>query len=204
MNYFYTRPCSDLFNFPKDSRRQNQFLRTLLGNSQYICICGVSGVGKTYLTQHYSRSSGTLSKWRRDVIFKMLWHEGQYDPKFNNYIKEFEAKAFQKIMESSTHQLIYETWGRTKTSRNSFFTKNQMDLFDSICIVLDGPVDKIFERNEGKKLPFLLEEERKEFLEVQQKNFLWPSFEEGWKKIYYINTFGKEGESYLKERLRKV
>ncbi|MBF84818.1 MAG: hypothetical protein CL489_10195 [Acidobacteria bacterium] len=179
------------------------YLNQLLSKYKFILAMGTHASGKTTLMSRYKgKPNGTLSYWRREPILKMLEFHGQPDPRFFNSIKKFEDDIIPELIDKTFNTVVVESWATVRSTRNHFL--KFADNLKTCCLVFDGPTDLIVQRAiKDNKLGYG-DREMQVFIEDQQYKTIWPTFEEGWNDIYYVNTFGKAGQDYLASICRIV
>lgn len=206
------RDYDSVFNWPsksnvsgktdKQKREQVEKYRKiicnkLMGASRLVFFIGLSCTGKTTIMNFYNgRENWSVTKWDRDNIMDMLFDQ-RYVPKFYGDIKSFEDEVFPKLFERNQHQVLIEGWFRTKQERSRVLNYMPENLGRTCAIVLDGPPDRIAERCIKEGALDKPDSEVKNFIKTRHNNYQWPTYDEGFDMIYYLNTFGKIGEDYL-------
>jgi len=189
-----------------DPEKIGKFLTQLLKPYKYILAIGISGTGKSSTLDHYKgRPNGSLTRWNRDLIWDMIDNSGAREDSMWGDLDNLERSIFPKILMKPESQLIVENWGRTRHGRKKYYELMHKGLGNTLCLVFDGPIDLIIERNiqVGNHIKFgKSEDDLRMYLKDLYNGFKWPTFGEGWTSIIYLNTFGKDGEDYLSRRLR--
>jgi adenylate kinase len=205
LQFIESRQHTRAFDLPEEPEKIPLFVNNLFQDFKLILIMGISGTGKSTLLSHYKGlPSWTYTLWNRDTIFKMLWNDGSRDESFYKKIDKFESDVFPELILRPYHQVIVESWARLPNVRARYLTYLPKGMGRSQIVVMDGPVDKIVERNIQVKNheKFLKDEvDLKFFLEEKYHTTHWPKFSEGWDVITYINTFGEVGREHLLARL---
>lgn len=195
------REFSGAYSLPNKEKKRRLFIKNLLEDYKLVLLMGFSGTGKTTFLKSCTppKPKWTQTKWNRDPIMNQLFPDGNRIDKFHNYIQTFEKNIIPKLLDRDYRQVVIENWGRFPKSRGHFY--HLAEDYPTACFVFDGPDDRIIQRcKDGNKF-----DKSGKDLELWLQNKInaieWPTFDEGWDDIIYINTFGQAGNEYLKERL---
>lgn len=173
-----------------------RYLSQLLWKYKFILAVGAHCTGKTQLLGEFiEEPNWTNTKWSRQPILEMLFSDGVVDPKFFSHIAAFEQSFMPDLTNRTLHRIIVESWGTAPSTRRKW-----LDLVGNAktcCLVFDGPTDMIASRALSQNRLNLDKVEMKHFIEEQKLKTTWPTFEEGWNDIIYVNTFGERGIEYL-------
>lgn len=181
---------------------QEKFVRKLIEPFRYVFLIGLSCTGKsTFLSKCTPRPNWTLTKWDRDNIWSMIFQDNRRVDKYYNYMDQFEEKLFSRLFDREKHQIVVEGWMSTKGKRTRYASFMPKNLGRIGVFVFDGPTEEIVERAKSKDVLDLPEDEVGLFLKSKKEDFEWPSHDEGFHSIYYINTFGQTGARYFREVL---
>lgn len=194
------REFSEAYNFPRQEDKREAFVTNLIQPFKLVLLMGLSSTGKsTFLSYCKPKSNWTLSVWNRDVVLDQLFPSGNRIEKFYNYVDKFEKKALPEILEQNYRQLIVEGWMRMESRRTRYLSYAPSQ--KTACVVFDGPPELIAQRCvESGEFP-QDDFDLKEMIKEKHETIQWPTFEEGFNKIIYINTFEAEGHKYLQNRL---
>lgn len=196
------RDFTNAFAVPDD--KLTRFVSALLSKYKLTVTVGISGTGKSTFLNHFeSGPNWTHTIWERDKILEMLFSDGRRPDNFYGYLDRFEADILPPTLLIDYHRLIVSGWNRMPRSRARYLSYLPKGLGRTCCLVFDGPIDLIIERNLKHNLDRFGrgKEDLALFLRQQYLNIQWPKFSEGFHDIFYINTFGAAGEKYLSEIL---
>lgn len=200
------RQFTDALNFPEDENKRSRFVETIISPFKFVLVMGLSGTGKSTFLSHYrGKKNWTHTLWNRDTIFDMMWNDGTRVDNFYGKIDKFEADILPELFVQPYHHVIVESWARMQSVRKRYMSYFPKGIGQSAILVFDGPPELIIKRNleKGNDVKFNKSpEDLKLFLKLKHETTQWPTFQEGYDRIYYINTFGKAGEEYLLQRLR--
>lgn len=196
------RENTKAFTLPDGPEAQKAMTRRLLSPYKFVMLMGLSGTGKsTFLESYEARPHWTLTKWNRDTIMDMLFTDGTRVEKYYNYLDQYEEKQFTELFHRENHQIVVEGWNRMASRRRKYLSYMPEGSGRSAIFVFDGPIDRIIKRNQVSGRLNLGQDEVPLFLKDKHTSTKWPTFDEGWTHIFYINTFGSQGVEYLRERL---
>jgi hypothetical protein len=188
-----------------DDPRRESFIQNLLAPYKMIIAIGLSCTGKSTLINEYKgKPNHTLTRWNRDTVIGMLDSHGRRSGELYGSLDKFEDSVFPRLLEDNYHQAIIETWGRFPRSRARYSNYVVPMTGKVACLVFDGPIDLIIERNIAAKNDEKYNrtpEDLEMYLRQAYDDFRWPKHNEGFDDIIYINTFEEAGEEYLKLRL---
>jgi energy-coupling factor transporter ATP-binding protein EcfA2 len=197
------RVCHDAFNVDFDYRRSMSVIKKIIEDAGFISFIGPNCTGKSklraFIRQLIETRGNPLTDWDRDDLYNLLITNGDFPQSLHNAVYNFEAQVFEKLYRVySDHVVLYETVGGRPRWRPNY---GQTFGRKSVCLVFDAPLSAIVERFESAQdyywSQYKTTEEFKMDIEKQQRQYEWPSTKEGWDRIYYINTFGSVGESFL-------
>lgn len=188
-------------NFPRVKQDRQRFVNGLLGQHKMVVLMGMPGTGKSTLLSYYDgKPDWTLTKWDREPIFEMIFAGGERDEKYNSYVQTMEKKLFTDLLKKDYHQTVIDGWHRLPNSRTWLPAVNPYQ--GVALVVLDGPTEKIVERcSKMKKYKHMTRDDLTLWVEQLHETMVWPTFDEGFHSVFYVNTFGKEGAEYLNYRL---
>ena len=200
------RPCNDAFDLTDVSGdRLVSFIRSTLPSSKVFLFMGLPKTGKTTFMNAYEvvDSHRTIGRWDRRNIFDMV---GGYDEKFLKHIDGFELSLLNDFLVKEWSILCYEAIARRVTDRRRIL--KLANHYQATAIVFDGPPELISERLRkailsGERWGITADEADSWILD-QWFSSVWPTFEEGWHSIYYVNTFGLAGKKWLSMTTRRV
>jgi hypothetical protein len=201
---FEPREHSKAFNMPDTPAKVKSFASHILKHFRLVVVMGLSCTGKSTLVNAYGGRPGwTMTKWNRDQIWDMMFPDGRRVDKYYNKIDKFEKDLFPELLAREKHQIITEGWNRLPRSRTLYRQKMGDLVGRKAVVVFDGPIDAIIARNMAAQRLDMPDEEMRVFLKKQHEGIVWPSFDEGWDSILYVNTFGEKGTDYLTKYLVK-
>jgi hypothetical protein len=196
---------TEAYNLPKDKQHAGIFLTRLLKPYKYVLAIGISGTGKSSTLDMYKgQFDKPLTRWNRDVLWDMIDPTGGRDDDLWGDIDNFERAVFPKIFRKHDSQVVIENWGRTSQGRKKYLNLMERGLGNTLCLVFDGPIDLIVQRNIASKNHEKFgksEDDLELYLRQLYQDFKWPRFREGWTSIIYLNTFGEEGASYMSRKV---
>jgi len=196
------RECSELYNMPEEPANKTILANHLMAPYRFVMIMGLSSTGKsTFLDAYTGRKGWGLTKWNRDNVMDMVFQDGTRVDKFYGYLAEFEGRLFDKLFVRERHQVVVEGWNTLPRLRRRYLNYMPETIGRSAIFVFDGPVEEIIKRNVASNKINLSRQELPLFLKNRYNSIVWPTFSEGWNDIYYINTFGARGTTYLKDKL---
>jgi predicted kinase len=196
------RENTKAFNLADDPKKLEVQVKRLLQPYRFVLLMGLSGTGKsTFMDAYKGRKNWSLTKWKRDTIMDMLFTDGTRVEKYYNYLDQYEKKQFTELFHREHHQIVIEGWNRMRGRRTKYLSYMPSGSGRSAVFVFDGPTKAIINRNLVNDRLNLGQEEIPIFLKNKHSSTVWPTFDEGWNHIFYINTFGSRGEGYLRERL---
>jgi predicted kinase len=196
------RENTKAFTAPNNEEAQERMAQRLLAPYKFVMFMGLSGTGKsTFLEAYEPRPNWTLTKWNRDTIMDMIFTDGTRVDKYYNYLDQYEKKQFSELFHREHHQIVVEGWNRMPSRRKKYLSYMPKGGGRSAIFVFDGPTDRIIKRNQVSGRLNLGQDEIPLFLKDKHASTVWPTFDEGWTHIFYINTFGCQGAEYLRERL---
>lgn len=196
------RDATSAYNLPDDPKNQRILANNIIAPYRFVMLMGLSSCGKsTFLNAYTGRKGWSLTKWNRDNIFDMVFQDGTRVDKYYGYVTELESKLFPELYIRERHQIVVEGWNRKLQGRKRYLNYITKGMGRTAVIVFDGPIEKIVNRNLASGHVNLSGQELPIFLKDQHRGIQWPKFEEGWDSIYYINSFGAPGTTYLKDRL---
>lgn len=196
------RDCTNAFNLPPEEK-MTAFVSSLLNKYKLTVTVGISGTGKTSFLNHFQPSPNwTRTLWERDKIFELLFNDGRRPESYYGSIDKFENDILPKVIIEDYHRVIVSGWNRMPRSRARYLSHIPKGLGRTCCLVFDGPIDRIVERNIEHNLERFgrSKEDLSWFLRQQHSTIQWPTHSEGFTDIIYINTFGEEGAEYLSEQ----
>ena len=197
-HYEYTKAIT----IPDDPKIRKTLVDKLLAPYKFSMLMGLSCCGKsTFLDSYTGRVNWSLTKWNRDNVFNMVFQDGTRVEKFYGYMNEFEGRLFPELFNRDTHQVVVEGWNLVPSGRTRYMNYFTKSLGRSAIFVFDGPVEEIVKRNQEAKRLYIPENEVEIFIRNKYNGTVWPTFDEGWDDIYYINTFGGRGTRYLQKKL---
>lgn len=203
MEQIETRDFTHAFNMPVSDEKREAFVRSICVPYKLIMVSGFSGTGKsTFLRYLKPDKNMTLSLWSRDIVMDSLFPDRNRIDKFYNYLSGLENKIIPELLDQLYRQVAVEGWYRTKRERGRYVTWAQAAKAKSAILVFDGPVDRIIQRCARSQRFMLKGRDLEFFIEQKMQTHVWPTHDEGFNDIIYINTFGKEGEEWLADRLR--
>lgn len=186
-----------------EDKLNHKIAKHILSRHKFVLLMGFSETGKsTFMKYAKPRKNWNLSTWNRDNIMRPLFPDGNRIEKFYNYVDRFEDKALFEILQQPYRQLIVEGWNRMESRRRRYLGLAQQAGAEAACVVFDGPVERIIERCKESDKFGISGFELETFVKEKLESTKWPTFDEGWDKIYYLNTFGEEGAKYLSSILR--
>lgn len=197
-----TREATRAFTLPDHPEKKKEFVNMIMKPYRLVLLMGLSSTGKSsFLNAYEGRPGWSLTRWNRDNIIDMFFDDGTRVEKFYNYVDELEGKLFPKLFVRECHQVAVEGWNRLPNSRSRYMNYMPQRMGRKAVFVFDGPIEEIIKRNQLRGSLDLSDEELPLFLQEQHEGIVWPTFDEGWNDIFYINTFGGRGATYLKERV---
>lgn len=209
-----TRDCDKQFNWPTKVPRslsdtdltvkdvQKKFVNSLIEPFRYVLLIGLSCTGKsTFLSMCEPRPNWTITTWDRDHLWSMIFQDNRRVDKYYNYMDQFEEKLFTDLFHRDKHQIIVEGWMSTKGKRTRYLSHMPENLGRTAAFIFDGPTDDIIERVKEKQVLNMPDDEVGLFLKNKKEDFEWPSHDEDFHSIYYINTFGTKGAQYFQKIL---
>lgn len=199
---FEQRENSKAFTLSDDLNTRRAQAEKLCAPFEFILLMGLSGTGKTsFLDACRPKPNWSMTKWQRDRIVDMFFTDERRVEKYYNYVDSFEADILPELHSRENHQVIVEGWNRMPGKRRRYLNYLPKGAGRSAVFVFDGPTDRIIRRNEVSGRLNLGKEELPIFLKDKHTSTVWPTFDEGWSHIIYINTFGGRGEEYMREHL---
>lgn len=199
-----TREFTRAFNLPRVASKIRKFANTICSQYKLVLLMGMSCTGKSLFMEAYTgRDSWGLTKWNRDNILDMVFMDGTRVDKHYNYVDRFEEKILKDVSSREQHQIMVEGWNRMPSRRRHYLSLVGEE-YQSVCIVFDGPVEKIVNRNIEENRLNMSAEEIELFIKDKYSGTVWPTLKEGWNDIFYINSFGEEGNGYLQKKLTRI
>lgn len=197
-----SHPCNRAYQMPTEGPDLEKFASNLCEPFRFILLMGLSCTGKSSFMDAYDGRDGwTMTQWNRDNIWDMWFTDGTRVDKMYNDIDNFEDQFLPRLFDRQQHQVIVEGWNRMPNKRSRYLNLFPEAMGRTACIVFDGPTDLILERNLDAQKLNMPDYEIEERIPDLHQNTVWPTFDEGWNRIYYVTTFGRKGVKYLKERV---
>ena len=201
------RECTDVFDFTDLTQEAMAWkINNMFGDFKILLVMGLAKSGKSTLMAAIEPidEMRTVAKWSRAPIMQML---GKYEPKYNHQIQKMEDELFPDFIRKDWSVLCIESFGRRVSERKRII--KLASSYPCAVVVLDGqPVDLAHRLKVAIRLGDeswgMIEEEADQWMKDQWLSTVWPTFEEGWKSIFYVNTFGKEGNEWLRATTKKV
>jgi hypothetical protein len=196
--------CTDVFSVPDDEVKYSRFVNHILKNFKFVMVTGLMGTGKEKFISLYAPIDISLTLWDRDVIWKMIDSSGAREESYWGAIENLEREVFPKVALKHDSQILLKYMGRTSGGRRKYLNILPPGIGYKACLVFDGPIDRVLFRNISEHNHIALNMSEEDFelhLRKQYNDFQWPKFSEGWDAIYYINTFGEDGERYLSRKI---
>ena len=197
------RECNDAYNINADYRNVKSIVSEIIKEAGFVSFVGPNCTGKSrmkaYVRKMLELRGCSVTDWDRDSLYNLLIANGDFPQSLHNVVYQFEMQVFEKLYRVyPDHTVLYEGTGiRPRWRPNYGLTFGKK----SVCLVFDGPLKSIVDRFEKSDDYYWKDyKSREDFsLDVnsQQLRYQWPTSKEGWDRIYYINTFGEEGENYL-------
>lgn len=195
------RECTRVFDFTDLTPEQMAWqINNGFGEYKILLIMGLAKSGKSTLMGAIQPMDlmRVVGKWSRTPIMNML---GKYEPKYNNPIQRLEDELFKDFIRRDWSVLCIESFGRRISDRKRII--NLASAYPCAVVVLDGQPTWLAQRlkvciNSGDNAWDMLDTEVDTWMRDQFFSTTWPTFDEGWKSIFYVNTFGEEGNAWLK------
>jgi hypothetical protein len=196
--------CTDVYSMPEDDAKYSRFVNHLLKSFKFVMITGLVGTGKSKFIESYQPIERSVTLWNRDTIWNMIDSSGAREESYWGAIDNLERELFPKIALKHDSQIIIKYMGRTTGGRRKYLNMLPPGIGYKACLVFDGPIDRVIFRNISEHTHTDLNMSEEDFeihIRKQYFEFQWPKFSEGWDAIYYINTFGEDGERYLSRKI---
>jgi len=201
------RECTSTFDFTDLSSEQMAWAaNNWFGEYKILLIMGLAKSGKTTLMSAIEPIDAMriMGKWSRSTVINML---GKYEPKYNGPMQRLEDELFADFIRKDWSVLCIESFGRKLSDRKRIL--KIASAFPCAVVVLDGQPTWLANRlktsiNAGDNSWGMLDSEVSLWMRDQWFSTSWPTFEEGWKSIFYVNTFGEAGNDWLRLTTKNV
>lgn len=193
-------------NFPQKPEKIHELHKKIVWPYDFIMMMGLSCTGKSSFlnrNNYKTKKNWDATIWGRDIIFDSLFLSGRRPNKTYGKINKFERDVLPEKIERDYHQVIIEGWNRKQRGRNRYlnFIHNH-DTVSKVILVFDGPIDSILRRTKLEDRFDKSEDQLEVFIKEQHKTTEWPTWDEGWDDIFYVNSFDETGAKYLRRRLK--
>lgn len=175
----------------------------LLQSYKLIVLVGLPCTGKTTLV-NAAEVEGCLTHWNRQTIFEMLFRGGERDEKYNTDIAEFEGELIPKLIMREHHTVVIDGYNRMPTARRRQLGFVPSGLGRTAAICFDGPPQEIVARMlTDERYSHMSGFEIEEWVKQMHQTTVWPTYDEGFNDIWYVNTFGESGLKMLQQLVVK-
>jgi hypothetical protein len=196
------RECSDAINF--EPQHESTIAKNI-AKFDFVSLVGPHFAGKTNFAERIRRWNLSTFWNRQSINFMVGRGLGDIPERVHGALNKQEELIFKEIWHAVPDQkIMIEQVGGTRGRR-----KNYGAIYgkSSCLLVFDAPFlvryKRYLEVKEGWWTQFSSMDVELQ-LSKSAERFVWPKFEEGWDKIYYINTCGDEGVEYLSPLLTMV
>ena len=188
-----------------------EYIRTVIEHFSLVLVMGYSCTGKTStiteaLVDFYSRP---VIYWNRQKILDMLFYNRVIE---NDSIHGVIGKAEMEMIEyqysrTPRCRVVLDGWYRMESNRRMSHKCLGISGISqpSAVLVFDGPQHLIAQRiRNDPRYVHMIDAEIELDVRDKIKTTSWPTLNEGWDHIIYVNTFGEEGAQYLQNTLRQI
>lgn len=164
-----------------------------------ILVIGPMGAGKTHFIKSVREGPlYTKGYWSSQIILDNVFPSmDNFETSLWNSIRSVESIIIPQALNTERHQMFVEGWYRMPSQRSKIRSYSPAS---TICVVVDGPTDAIALRaSQAAYNGFYAIEELAVKIADQKATFQWPTKNEKFDQIIYVNTFGEEGRQYLRQ-----
>lgn len=200
------RECSDALTFDKFDKQRSAVISKLVLKFDFISLIGPHFTGKTTFADRLRQHDPCFMFWDRQKISGMVASGlGNIPERIHGALNKQEEFIFKEMWkELPDHKIMIEQLGGTKGRRKNY---GAMHGKSSCLLVFDVPYTEQLKRYWNTNDIWwqrFSSFDAELYLSKQSERFVWPKFDEGWDKIYYINTCGDDGVEYLSPLLTMV